>query len=112
MTDTTLLTKRPAYQALEAHYQQIKGRHLRELFAEDSQRGERMAIEDLGIYFDYSKNRLTDETIGLLLNLAEACGLGERIAAMFGGEKINLTENRAVLHVALRAPRDQAILVD
>ncbi|MEN3335237.1 MAG: glucose-6-phosphate isomerase [Blastocatellia bacterium] len=112
MTDATPLTERPAYQALAAHYQQIKGRHLRELFAEDPQRGSAMAIEDLGIYFDYSKNRVTDETLRLLVNLAEAVELGERIAAMFSGEKINLTENRAVLHVALRAPRDQAILVE
>src|SRR2546423_8537819 len=104
MTDVTPLTRRPAYQALEAHYQQIKGRHLRELFAEDPQRGAAMAIEDLGIYFDYSKNRVTDETLRLLVTLAEASGLGERIAAMFGGAKVNLTEHRAVLHVALRAP--------
>src|SRR5919205_4510407 len=112
MIDSTPLTDGPAYQALASHYQQLKGRHLRDLFAEDPQRGARMAIEDLGIYFDYSKNRLTDETLGLLIDLANACGLGERIAAMFGGEKINLTENRAVLHVALRAPRRQSILVD
>jgi len=112
MTDATPLTERPAYHALAAHYQQIKGRHLRELFAEDRQRGAAMAIEDLGIYFDYSKNRITAETIGLLVKLAADCGLDERRAAMFAGEKINLTENRAVLHVALRAPRDQAIFVD
>ncbi|MFL6274353.1 MAG: glucose-6-phosphate isomerase [Blastocatellia bacterium] len=112
MTDTTLLTERPAYRALAAHYQQIKGRHLRELFAEDPERGERLVIEDLGIYFDYSKNRVTDETIGLLVRLAEACGVAERRDQMFRGDKINLTENRAVLHIALRAPRDQTILVD
>jgi glucose-6-phosphate isomerase len=112
MTDVISLTESPAYRALEAHYQQIKGRHLRELFAEDSQRGERMTIEDLGIYFDYSKNRVTDETMRLLINLADACGLGARRDAMFSGEKINVTENRAVLHMALRAPRDPSILVD
>ncbi|HKQ06175.1 MAG TPA: glucose-6-phosphate isomerase [Blastocatellia bacterium] len=112
MTDTTPLTERPAYQVLAAHYQQIKGRHLRELFAEDPKRGTRMVIEDLGIYFDYSKNRVTDETIRLLVRLAEACGVAERRDQMFRGDKINLTENRAVLHVALRAPRNQTILVD
>jgi glucose-6-phosphate isomerase len=112
MTDATPLTERPAYRALAAHYQQIKGRHLRDLFAADPQRGTAMAIEALGIYFDYSKNRITDETIGLLVKLAEACGLDERRAAMYAGEKINLTENRAVLHVALRAPRDRSIVVD
>src|SRR2546423_652028 len=112
MSDTMLLTERPAYQALAAHYEQIKGRHLRELFAEDPRRGARLAIEDVGIYFDYSKNRVTDETIKLLIGLAEACGVGERRDAMFRGEKINLTENRAVLHVALRAPRNQSIFVD
>src|SRR2546423_6532276 len=112
MSDTMLLTERPAYQALAAHYERIKGRHLRELFAEDPQRGARLVIEDLGIYFDYSKNRVTEETIKLLIGLAEACGVGERRDAMFRGEKINLTENRAVLHVALRAPRDQEAFVD
>jgi glucose-6-phosphate isomerase len=112
MTDATPLAERPAYRALAAHYQQIKGRHLRELFAEDPRRGAAMAVEDLGIYFDYSKNRVTGETLALLVKLAEACGLDERRAAMFAGEKINLTEHRAVLHVALRAPRGQSILVD
>src|SRR5437868_4535831 len=112
MTDVSSLAEFPAYQALAAHYQQIKGRHLRDLFAEDPQRGAAMAVEDLGIYFDYSKNRVTDETIRLLVNLAEACGLAARRDAMFAGEKINVTENRAVLHVALRAPRDQSIFVD
>jgi glucose-6-phosphate isomerase len=81
MTDTTRLTERPAYQALAAHYQQIKGRHLRELFAEDPERGTRLVIEDLGIYFDYSKNRVTDETLRLLLALAEDVGLRARIDA-------------------------------
>ncbi|HKP14187.1 MAG TPA: glucose-6-phosphate isomerase [Blastocatellia bacterium] len=112
MTDATPLTQRPAYEALQAHYRQIEGRHLRDLFAEDPRRGTRMTVEEAGIYFDYSKNRVTDETVRLLLNLAEACGLGERRDAMFRGDKINLTENRAVLHAALRAPRDASILVD
>jgi glucose-6-phosphate isomerase len=112
MTDATLLTERPAYQALAAHHREIQGRHLRELFAEDPQRGTRMIAEEVGIYFDYSKNRVTDETLRLLIDLAEACGLTERREAMFRGEKINLTENRAVLHTALRAPRDATINVD
>ncbi|MFL6216306.1 MAG: glucose-6-phosphate isomerase [Blastocatellia bacterium] len=112
ITDQTPLIERPAYQALAAHYRQIEGRHLRELFAEDPQRGTRMIVEEAGIYFDYSKNRVTDETLRLLVDLAEACGLSERRDAMFRGEKINVTENRAVLHAALRAPRDQSILVD
>jgi glucose-6-phosphate isomerase len=102
----------PAWQALAAHYTTIRDIHLRTLFAQDPQRGERMVIETEGIYFDYSKNRLTDETVRLLVQLAEACGLRERIDAMFRGEKINVTEQRAVLHVALRAPRGQTILVD
>jgi glucose-6-phosphate isomerase len=106
------LTQRPAWQALAAHYEQIGDVHLRTLFAADPQRGERLAFEAEGLYFDYSKNRITDETIRLLIQLAEECGLREKTAAMFSGEKINITENRAVLHVALRAPRDQSIIVD
>jgi len=102
----------PEWQALEAHYQKMRDVHLRTLFADDAQRGERLTAEALGIYLDYSKNRITDETLKLLVNLAEACGLRERAEAMFSGEKINITENRAVLHVALRAPRDQEIIVD
>jgi glucose-6-phosphate isomerase len=112
MTDQTLLTERPAYKALAAHYKEIEGRHLRELFAEDPQRGTRMAIEEVGIYLDYSKHRVTDETLRLLVDLARSCGLVERRDAMFRGEKINLTENRAVLHTALRAPRDASVIVD
>ena len=108
----TPLTHRPAWKALEAHYQKIRDQHLRRLFAEDPNRGERFALEALGIYLDYSKNRITDETIRLLLELAESSELRERIDAMFKGEKINITENRAVLHIALRTPRDQAIIVD
>src|SRR5215216_4901694 len=110
--DSTTLTERPAWQALGQHYEAIRGRHLRQLFAEDPRRGERFTTEALGIYFDYSKNRLTDETIRLLVRLAEESGLRAKIDAMFGGEKINITENRAVLHVALRAEPGQSILVD
>ncbi|HEX6108126.1 MAG TPA: glucose-6-phosphate isomerase, partial [Ktedonobacteraceae bacterium] len=108
----TPLTHRPAWKALEAHYQKIRDQPLRRLFADDPNRGERFALEALGIYLDYSKNRITDETIRLLLELAESSELRERIDAMFKGEKINITENRAVLHIALRTPRDQAIIVD
>src|SRR5215211_7342065 len=108
----TSLTQRPAWQALAAHYEQIGDVHLRTLFAADPQRGERLSFEAAGLYFDYSKNRITDETIRLLVQLAEECGLRERTAAMFSGEKINITEQRAVLHVALRAPRDQSIIID
>jgi glucose-6-phosphate isomerase len=108
----TPLTLRPSWQKLEEHYQKTHNLHLRTLFAQDSRRGERFALEAVGIYLDYSKNRVTDETIRLLLELAASSGLRERIDAMFKGEKINVTENRAVLHVALRAPRDQSIFVD
>src|SRR5690348_12851063 len=97
-------TQLPEWKALEEHYSQIRDQHLRNLFAEDSQRGQRLTLEAEGFYFDYSKNRLTDETMRLLLALAEASGVRERTAAMFSGEKINSTEKRAVLHVALRAP--------
>ena len=106
------LTQRPAWKALEEHYQKIQTLHLRTLFAEDPRRGERFATEAVGIYFDYSKNRITEETMRLLLQLAESSGLQERIEAMFRGEKINVTEQRAVLHVALRAPKDESIVVD
>src|SRR5690242_9372905 len=99
-TSSPSLTQRSAWKALEAHYQQISGTQLRSLFADDPQRGERLTVEDVGIYFDYSKNRITDETIGLLVDLAEEVNLRERIDAMFRGEKINITEQRAVLHVA------------
>src|ERR1035438_4019490 len=104
-----MLTDRPSYQALEAHYQQIHERHLRELFAEDAGRGERMRAEAAGLYLDYSKNRITGETLRLLLGLAEECGLRKRIDAMFRGDKINVTEKRSVLHTALRAPRGQSL---
>ncbi len=108
----TPLTQRSTWKALEEHYQNIRDLHLRTLFSQDPNRGERYAFEAVGIYLDYSKNRVTEETIRLLLELAASSGLRERIDAMFRGEKINVTEKRAVLHVALRAPRDQSILVD
>jgi glucose-6-phosphate isomerase len=111
-TNTTPLTQGPAWKALEEHYQSQRSVHLRTLFAQDPRRGERFAAQAAGIYLDYSKNRVTDETMRLLLELAESSGLRARIDAMFRGEKINVTENRAVLHVALRAPRDQHIVVD
>ena len=106
------LRNRPGWIALEAHHQAMKGVHLRRLFAGDPKRGERLAVEGAGVYLDYSKNRISDETIGLLLELAQECGLRERIDAMFRGEKINVSEKRAVLHVALRAPRGAEIRVD
>ncbi|HEY1912844.1 MAG TPA: glucose-6-phosphate isomerase [Vicinamibacterales bacterium] len=106
------LTDLPAWQALQAHSEQLHDVHLRSLFATDPGRGERLTAEAAGLFLDYSKNRVTDETIRLLTAVAAACGLRERIAAMFSGEKINTTEGRAVLHVALRAPRGASILVD
>lgn len=106
------LTERAAWRALQEHYRQVSRLHLRELFATDPRRGERFRAEALGIYFDYSKQRVTDETMRLLCALADECGLRAAIAAMFRGDKINLTENRAVLHVALRAPRGAVISVD
>jgi glucose-6-phosphate isomerase len=111
-TGTEPLTGRPAWQALEAHYQQMKDVHLRTLFAQDPARGERLVAEGAGLTLDYSKNRLTDETLRLLLALAESAGVAARRDAMFRGEKINITERRAVLHVALRAPRGESIVVD
>jgi glucose-6-phosphate isomerase len=104
--------KRSAWKALESHYKKVSNLHLRQLFADDPNRGQRMAVEAVGLYLDYSKNRVTDETLKLLLQLAEESGLRARIDAMFRGEKINITEKRAVLHVALRAPKDATILVD
>src|SRR3989442_522433 len=112
MTRTSVLTARPAWKALEAHHEKIRGLHLRKLCDDDAIRGERMTAEAVGIYLDYSKNRVTDETLALLCRLAEQSGLRERIDGMFRGDKINLTENRAVLHVALRAPRGTSIVVD
>src|ERR1700751_5137038 len=102
----------PAWKALEAHYAKVRELHLRQLFADDPKRGERLALEAAGLYLDYSKNRVTNETLKLLLQLAEECGLRARIDAMFRGEKINITENRAVLHIALRAPSGTSIIVD
>jgi len=104
--------KRSAWKALESHYKTVSDLHLRQLFADDPNRGQRMAVEAVGLYLDYSKNRVTDETLKLLLQLAEESGLRARIDAMFRGEKINITEKRAVLHVALRAPKDATILLD
>ncbi len=105
-------TKRSAWSALTSHYKTVSKLHLRQLFADDPKRGERMALEAVGLYLDYSKNRVTDETLKLLVQLAEELGLRERIDAMFSGQKINITEKRAVLHIALRAPKDASILVD
>jgi glucose-6-phosphate isomerase len=105
------LTRRNAWKKLQAHFEAIGARHLRELFAEDPQRGERLTLEAAGIYLDYSKNRVTPETLALLVELAEESGLRERIDAMFAGEPINVSEHRSVLHVALRAPRQASIRV-
>jgi len=112
MRPAATLNEHPAWKALAAQYQQTKDLHLRQLFERDPGRGERLAIEAAGIYLDYSKNRVTDETLDLLLQLAERSELRARIDAMFTGEKINTSEGRAVLHVALRAPKGQSILVD
>src|SRR5262245_197392 len=113
MTARTLsLTAHPAWKALEAHHKKARELHLRNLFADDPKRGKRMTASAVDIFLDYSKNRITDETLKLLMQLAEECGLRARIDAMFSGEKINITENRAVLHVALRAPKGVSITVD
>jgi glucose-6-phosphate isomerase len=106
------LTERPAWKALTAHRQKLKKLHLRRLFADDPTRGKRLTVEAAGLYLDYSKNRVTDRTLKLLFQLAEESGLSGRIAAMFSGDKINVTEDRAVLHVALRAPAGATIVVD
>jgi len=106
------LTKRPAWKALENHFRDLKDVHLRKLFADDPRRGERLNAQAAGLFLDYSKNRVTDETLRLLLQLAEESGLRNRIDAMWRGDKINVTEQRAVLHVALRAPKGQSIVVD
>jgi len=108
----TPLTKRPAWKALASHCRKIKPLHLRKLFAADPKRGQRLTAEAVGLFLDYSKNRVTDQTLKLLLRLAKESGLRERIDAMFSGEKINITEKRAVLHVALRAPTGASIIVD
>ena len=111
-TQLAPLAERPAWKALQAHFEQIHGKHLRELFSEDPARGERFTAEAVGIFLDYSKHRITDETLRLLVALAEESGVREKLEAMFRGDKINITENRAVLHVALRAPKGESIFVD
>src|SRR5215469_13501626 len=108
----TPLRERKAWQALERHYAEIAGRHLRDLFAEDPDRGERLTAEAVGLYLDYSKNRITDETMRLLVELAQESGVPERRDAMFRGEHINVSEDRAVLHVALRMPATASLIVD
>ena len=111
-TGVARLSELQAWNALTTHYASLREVHLRKLFADDPKRGERMTLEAAGLYLDYSKNRITDETLQLLLQLAKESGLRARIDAMFRGERINITENRAVLHVALRAPRGSSIVVD
>jgi len=111
-TAQTSLTTRPSWRALDVHHKKMREVHLRTLFAEDAQRGTRMTVEAVGLFLDYSKNRVTDETLRLLMQLAEESGLRARIDAMFRGDKINITENRAVLHTALRTPTGASIIVD
>ncbi|HEY2771436.1 MAG TPA: glucose-6-phosphate isomerase [Solirubrobacteraceae bacterium] len=111
-TTTSPRRSRPAWRALEEHYEAVRKVHLRDLFARDPSRGERLVAEGAGLYLDYSKNRITDETLALLLQLAEECGLQERTEAMFRGDRINTTEDRSVLHVALRMPRGESLIVD
>src|ERR1700722_17092930 len=106
------LRARPAWSALERHHDEIRDVHLRQLFADDPDRGERLTAQAAGLYLDYSKNRVTDETLGLLLALAEQSGLAERIEAMFRGDRINVSENRSGLHVALRMPNGTSLVVD
>ena len=108
----TPLQSQPAWKALQEHYGKVHNSHLRQLFADDPQRGERLKLEALGLYFDYSKHRITGETVKLLLDLAEQSGLRQRIEAMFNGDKINITEHRSVLHVALRAAKDEQFFSD
>ena len=112
MSNSHPLASRPAWKALVNHFEKVRHQHMRNLFADDPRRAERFTVEGLEIFLDYSKNRITEETVRLLLDLANSSNLRQRIDAMFAGEKINITENRAVLHVALRAPESQAILVD
>ena len=109
---TTPLRERPAYAALQRHYTELADRHLRDLFADDPGRAERLSAEAEGIFLDYSKNRVTDETLDLLAALAEESGVAEHRDKMFAGEHINVSEDRAVLHVALRMPRDATLVVD
>jgi glucose-6-phosphate isomerase len=112
MPSVRTLSERPAWKALEKHYDELRGRHLRELFASDQTRGERLVAQAAGLYLDYSKNRITEETVGLLAALAEQSGLADRIEAMFTGERINVSEDRSVLHVALRMPKTASLIVD
>src|ERR1700756_2452473 len=111
MSDISL-TDRPAWKALQGHADKMRSKTIKQLFADDPGRGTRLTAEACCLFLDYSKNRITEETIKLLVQLAEECGLRQRIEAMFTGEKINITENRAVLHVALRAPKSEQIFVD
>ena len=111
-SNSTPLTQLPQWRALQQHHAKMKDVHLRDLFAEDPERGQRMALEACDLYFDYSKNHLTHETIESLLKLAETANLSRHIEDMFTGRRINFTENRAVLHVALRAPESETIMVD
>ena len=108
----TLLTRLPAWKALSAHHKKVRSLHLRDIFSADTGRGRRFSFEAAGLYFDYSKHRITDETLHHLFSLARECGLGEKIRAMFNGEKINITENRPALHIALRAPEGQQVFAD
>src|SRR3954447_26403053 len=108
----TPLTELGSWRALERHFGEIGETHLRDLFGDDAERGERLVAEGAGLHLDYSKNRVTDETISLLVELASDCGMPERRAAMFRGDRINVSENRSVLHVALRMPRDRSLVVD
>ncbi|HEU5062678.1 MAG TPA: glucose-6-phosphate isomerase [Solirubrobacterales bacterium] len=112
MSEPSALRQAPAWGELQSHFEQIRGRHLRELFADDPQRGERLVAEGAGLYLDFSKNRVTDETLMLLGSLAQQRGVVERREAMFAGEHINVSEDRAVLHVALRMPRNRSLVVD
>ena len=109
---TAPLRERPSWAALERHFAAVRDLHLRDLFAADPGRGKRLAAEGAGLYLDYSKNRITDETMRLLVQLADEAGLAERRAAMFRGDRINTTENRSVLHVALRMPKGASLVVD
>src|SRR3979490_3057779 len=109
---TIPLRERSSWKSLEKNHAEIGGRHLRDLFAEDPERGERLCAEAAGLYLDYSKNRITDETLRLLFQLADESGLRQRIDAMFRGDRINVSENRPVLHVALRMPEKESLLVN
>ncbi len=112
MKPSHALTKKPQWYALDRHCMQMTQHHLRELFADDPERGQRLCVEAVGLYLDYSKQRITDETLRLLIELVTACGLQQRIESMFDGDRINVTENRPALHVALRAPSSESIAVD